>query len=305
MRFSIVIPTHNEADDIVDTLEALLRLEYSDYEILIVDDSSDDTPQIIHGYPQVRYLRQTRGRGRAAARNEGILQTSGDVVVILNADVILPPDFLTRLVKHYRNGADYVLVENRVLHTDRLLPRYMEAQHRLHYGPETRVEMNWTEGFSCRREAALHVGLFPEGEYVTLVAGEDGWFGENLQAQGFCKVVDRTLVAAHIAPSRLNEFYRQRVGRGHGSGQIWFVREGVSLAGLTARALQQAAQVCAALLFIFPVLYRGWRFAQHSPYGRRDWLLFSAVYSVESIANAVGILSSVLEIARVSRDRTL
>ena len=303
MRFSIVIPTHNEANDIANTLDALLRLEYPDYEILVVDDSSDATPQIIRWYSQVRYLRQTRGRGRAAARNEGILQASGDVVVILNADVILPPDFLTRLVRHYHNGADYVLVENRVLHTDRLLPRYMEAQHRLHYGPETRVEMNWTEGFSCRREAALQVGLFPEGKGVTLVAGEDGWFGEHLQAQGFCKVFDRTLVAAHIAPARLNEFFRQRVGRGRGSGQIWFVRDGVSLAGLTARALQHTARVCAALVLILPVLYRGWRFAQHSSHGRRDWLSFSAVYSVESVANAVGILASVLEITRVSRDK--
>ena len=44
------------------------------------------------------------------------------------------------------------------------------------------ANMEWTEGFSCRREAALKAGLFPTGFPVAICAGEDGFFGQGLRA---------------------------------------------------------------------------------------------------------------------------
>ena len=116
MRFSIIIPTHNESRDIGTTLRALCALDHDDFDVLVVDDSSDNTPQIVQANEDERvyYLPQTRGKGRSAARNQGILAAKGEIVVILNADVRLPSNFLRDLECHYRSGADYVLVESRV-----------------------------------------------------------------------------------------------------------------------------------------------------------------------------------------------
>jgi glycosyltransferase involved in cell wall biosynthesis len=47
MKFSIIIPTYNEERGIGATLEALLSLDYPDREIIVVDDSSDRTPEIV------------------------------------------------------------------------------------------------------------------------------------------------------------------------------------------------------------------------------------------------------------------
>ncbi|MEY4223051.1 MAG: hypothetical protein RL334_1693 [Chloroflexota bacterium] len=160
----------------------------------------------------------------------------GEILVILNADVHLPRDFLRRLEAHYAAGADYVLVENAVENIEYLLPRYMQAQHSYQYGVDTAVNMNWTEGFSCRRQAALDAGLQPEGGVVPLVAGEDGWFGERLQARGFRKVFDRSLVATHVAPAQWRSFWAQRVGRGQGTAQMWRQRENNSLVVLVLRS---------------------------------------------------------------------
>src|SRR5208337_3249476 len=67
MRFSIIIPTCNEERDIAATLEALLGLDYPDWEIVVLDDSSDRTPEIVGGY-----ARQT---GYPVSRQTGAQKT--------------------------------------------------------------------------------------------------------------------------------------------------------------------------------------------------------------------------------------
>src|SRR5438067_12619821 len=105
--FSVVIPTRNERDDITATLRALAAQTQPAHEIVIVDDSTDDTREIVAGHfailPQLR-LRPGTGRGRCEARNVGICEAAGDVAIVLNADVILPPDFIERLEPHYEEG---------------------------------------------------------------------------------------------------------------------------------------------------------------------------------------------------------
>ncbi len=297
MRFSIIVPTHNEEEDIGATLRVLCALDHPDFDVLVVDDSSDHTPEIVQACAdrRVRYIRQTRGEGRSAARNQGILAASGEIVVILNADVHLPANFLRRLEGHYRSGTDYVLVESRVSNTEALFPRYIQAQHEFYYGPDTLVNMNWTEGFSCRRKAATAVGLFPEGVSASLVAGEDGWFGERLEGHGCSRVFDRSIVVTHSMPSGVGEFFRQRVGRGHGTAQIWFQREGISRFKLALKAVIQSVFMVASIGLVVPIARHAWRFASYSSRRRADWLPFALATALQSFANVVGIWQGFLE----------
>ena len=50
MKFSIIIPTYNEEGEIAATLEAILDVDYPDQEIIVVDDSTDRTPEIVRRY---------------------------------------------------------------------------------------------------------------------------------------------------------------------------------------------------------------------------------------------------------------
>lgn len=306
--FTIVIPTFNEADDIATTLDSLVALDYPDYEVLVIDESRDETPAIVQAYtasnPRVRYVRQSRFTGRAAGRNQGILDARGNVVVILNADVSLPRDFLSRLVPHYAAGADYVLVESAVSNTGDLFPRFVLASHANQYGNDTRVRMNWTEGFSCRRQAAIDAGLLPEGyaaaddRRAPLVAGEDGWFGERLEDLGYTKVFDREIVVTHVMPHKLRSFFRNRVGRGHGSVQIAVLRDGLGRSQLAAQTATVVLATVFGTLLVLPVLYRGWERARYSPRGLADWLPFTWAYIVESWANMLGHLHGFGEVLR-------
>lgn len=301
MRFSIVIPTYNEEADITDTLASLCNLDYADYEILVVDESSDRTPEIVKTYPdpRVRYARQTRSTGRSAARNQGILEASGEIVMILNADVHLPANLLDRLRLHYEAGADYVVIDSAVENYHELFPRYVDACHKYFYQPSRGVDMNWCEGFTCRREAAIDAGLFPEGDAFPIIAGEDGWFGERLRDAGYKKVHDRTIQVQHVAPTTIRAFLHQRAERGHGSSQVWTHNDGYTGWRLFLLILWHVSVGIAGMVLLVPTFINASKFADKSLYGwKRDILPFFGVRFLDSFGNIYGISRGYLQYLR-------
>lgn len=87
MFFSVVIPTHNRAGLLAETLETVFAQEERDFEILVVDDgSTDETPEVLSRYAgRIEVLRQ-ENRGPAAARNLGIERARGQYVAFLDSD---------------------------------------------------------------------------------------------------------------------------------------------------------------------------------------------------------------------------
>lgn len=292
---SVIVPTYNEARDIRRTLGALVAQTYPSREVVVVDDSTDETPRIVEEFAPrgVRLLRGPR-RGRCEARNLGIRSARGEIVVILNADVFPAPDFLERIVAHYRDGADYVLVESRVANVEALIPRYLEAWHRLAYGGQDWIA--WTEGFSCRRAAAVDIGLFPETP-LPLCAGEDAYFGQRL-ARGYRKVIDRTIVVPHMAPAMVREFWAQQTGRGRAIPRYQFFVDGRSRPAAAAGALLRTAQALVALGLMAPLGVAGGRLCRHSERGLRDFFGFCAVLVLHRAAEVYGEWTGVADLLR-------
>ena len=95
-RFSVVVCSYNGAATIRDTLEALQRLDYADYEVIVVNDGSTDaTPEIASGY-DVKVV-STENQGLAMARNVGLAAASGEIVAYLDDDAYPDRDWLTYL----------------------------------------------------------------------------------------------------------------------------------------------------------------------------------------------------------------
>lgn len=298
LEFSIIIPTYNEENDIRGTLESLKSLNYPSYEILVVDDSTDATPKIVGEYENigVKLLRPTVREGRCGARNLGILNAIGSVVVILNADVRLPKDFLQKIKVHYDNGADYVLVKSVVENLDDLYARYVEAVGVYDFYGSNPQSMDWTEGFSCKRSLAIEAGLFPTGFAVPLVAGEDKIFGENLKALGAKKVVDLTIVCTHIAPASLSEYWHIRKGRGAGSPQVRRFLYGWSYLRIGLVAFLRVIRTGCQAITIIPVLMICRKYAKNSKFGLRDQIPFCWAWLVEKMAFCVGEWQSLMSI---------
>src|SRR5262249_23090171 len=102
MDVSVVIPSFNRDEKIRPTIEALLRADLAgiaQVEIVVVDDGSDTAlePLVTSYTPptsvHLRCLRQAKS-GAAAARNTGFRQTSGDIVLFVDDDIVLPANLI-------------------------------------------------------------------------------------------------------------------------------------------------------------------------------------------------------------------
>jgi GT2 family glycosyltransferase len=108
-RASIIVVTYNNLGYTRLCLESVMRnTEYPNYEIVVVDNSSTDgTPEYLKAlaekYQNISLVLNTTNNGFARANNQGIEQSDGEYLVLLNNDTIVPPGWLSRLLHHLRN----------------------------------------------------------------------------------------------------------------------------------------------------------------------------------------------------------
>jgi lipopolysaccharide heptosyltransferase II len=99
---SIIIPTYNRASMLPRAIESVLRQDYPDVEIIVIDDcSQDDTANVVRGYDdkRLRYIRLPENMGVAAARNFGIKSATGDFIAFLDSDDEFMPGKIERQVR--------------------------------------------------------------------------------------------------------------------------------------------------------------------------------------------------------------
>ncbi len=111
---SIIVPARDEARTIEQVLERLRELPWT-LEVLVVDDgSTDDTAAIVERAGGARLLRHERSRGKGAAVRTAIAASTGDVVVIQDADLEYDPSDLPRLLDPLLRGVADVVYGTRL-----------------------------------------------------------------------------------------------------------------------------------------------------------------------------------------------
>jgi glycosyltransferase involved in cell wall biosynthesis len=260
---SIVIPARNEGADIARTLEVCLDIDYAPKEIIVVDDSTDETPVIVASYAErnVRLIHRAQNdNGCCGARTTGMRHAAGVIVVLLNADARPAPDFINRILTHYRDGADYVIVRSRVANRDSLWGRFAAAQEDAWFS--TDPPMEWSEGFSCGRAAAESVGYIP-GDFPVRFC-RDWLLGETLNRNGFKKHVDLDIEVQHVVPSDLRSFWRNRVWRGTFSAPYAYYFRRLTFSVIIARELLKAGRTILRSVLVVPILWQAYHLAAYS-----------------------------------------
>lgn len=113
---SVITPAYNEAQNLLPLYERLTGVFDGlqiDWEWIAMDDhSTDGTPQILHSLieqdSRVKTVRFSRNFGSHAAIACGLRYSTGDCVVIMAADLQDPPEFIPRLLEHWKSGAKVV-----------------------------------------------------------------------------------------------------------------------------------------------------------------------------------------------------
>jgi len=114
VRLSVVIPAHNECESIGATVEAIrdrLLAERIPYEVLVVDDASDDATSEVVGAiaasdPDVRCVRSRRSPGFGQAIRAGLDEYRGDAVAIVMGDLSDSPEDVVRYYRVLEEGFD-------------------------------------------------------------------------------------------------------------------------------------------------------------------------------------------------------
>lgn len=113
-KVSIVVPSYNESGNVVNLVEQIdVALTGIDHEIIFVDDSTDNTPEVIEGIikdkPHVRLKHRTSEKGLATAVILGFTLAEGDYLAVMDADLQHPPAILRSMFAVMEDGADFCI----------------------------------------------------------------------------------------------------------------------------------------------------------------------------------------------------
>ncbi len=225
---SVVVPAYCEETVIEHTLDALLALDYPDYEVVVVDDGSPDrTTERVRARlaedGRLRLISKRFNEGKAMALNDAIPVTRGEIVVIVDADIRPRADILRYMVGHFGDGRVAAVAGNpQVANTRSLLAKVQATEFASIVSVLRRAQRVWgriltVSGAICafRKSAMVDVGLF-DPDKVT----EDIALSWKLQRRFYDIRYEPRAVCAMQVPETLPALWKQRARWARGLVQV-------------------------------------------------------------------------------------
>ncbi len=201
---SVIVPTLNAGNQLKSCLEALEKSGYRDFEVIVVDDGSDESPEREVAAKGFRYLRAAevgQPKGPAHARNLGAGIARGRIVVFVDSDVCVHEETLGLFAKSFESDNDLAAVvgsyDEAPAETS-FLSQYKNLSHR-YYHQISGGEVNtfWSGCGAMRRDIFQSFGGFDEQRYRR-PAIEDIELGTWVSAAGHKIVLDPAISAKHL-----------------------------------------------------------------------------------------------------------
>ena len=124
---SIITINYNESGVTLEMLESLEKVTYKNLEVIVVDNASpNDNPDVIkQKFPKVNLIKSDKNLGFAGGNNLGVKEASGDYLLFINNDTIVPEDCITPLVETLENDLSIGMVSPKIkFHWDDSLIQY-------------------------------------------------------------------------------------------------------------------------------------------------------------------------------------
>ena len=228
---SVIVSAYNRLEVLKMCLSALMHqtIELNNYEIIIVDDSSNDGTQeyfekINPVESNIKYIRHHVNQGLASARNSGIKSARGEYIIFLDCDIIPEPDFIEKFLSYHAQFPD----EKIVVIGNLSFYKNLTDNNNIGYFAQSRYL-----GFRTGREKAkidylnlspryfaggiasipystvMEVGLFDST--FKYYGGEDTDYGIRLGNHGVRLVFGTSVKAYHNDPVLLQKYKNKRI----------------------------------------------------------------------------------------------
>jgi glycosyltransferase involved in cell wall biosynthesis len=200
---SVIVPALNAGNQLNSCLAALQESDYGNFEVIVVDDGSDQSPERVVAAKGFRYLRAAHAgqpRGPAHARNLGAGIARGRIVVFVDSDVCVHEDTLGLFAKSFKSDdlAAVIGSYDEAPAERSFLSRYKNLSHRYyHQISGGKVNTFWSGCGAMRRDIFESFGGFDEQRYRR-PAIEDIELGTWVSAAGHRIVLDPGISAKHL-----------------------------------------------------------------------------------------------------------
>lgn len=107
---TVVVATYNRSEELRRLVDGLAHQDDPDFDLIIVDDGSDEPPNLdgVAGDLELQVVRQDNG-GPSSARHAGVSRASGDLIIVLDDDMIVPPGFVAAHRRRHEAGCDVAI----------------------------------------------------------------------------------------------------------------------------------------------------------------------------------------------------
>lgn len=273
---SILVPAHNETDTLREAVQSLAGLDYQRYEIILIDDCSDDRTLALMYDLQVEWQSSLTikvvglpvNQGKANALNQGLAVATGAYLIAIDADSLLAPDAVTHLMSTLVSNPRYGAVTGKpvVRNRSNLLGRLQLLEYVGVIDLIKQAQAYLTGNITTvsgvivafRRTALMEVG-----GWNPAVMTEDIDITWRLYRYGWRVAYDPRAICWILVPERLIGLIKQR--------QRW------SRGGLE-------------------VLVTNWRGFYQNPLGQRFLLLETVVSNLWAVMTAVSILAYAIKL---------
>ena len=198
---SIIVPVYNNPHDLRECLAALIASSPPDAEIIVVDDASTDATPAVAAQMGMQVLQLAKNSGPAAARNYGAQQSQGDILFFVDADVVILPDAVQRVVQRFTEQPDLGAVFGSYDDHPRatgVVSRYRNLLHHfVHQHGHVEASTFWAGCGAIRRSVFLEVGGF-DAERFPRPSIEDIEIGYRLRRAGYRILLDKALQGTHL-----------------------------------------------------------------------------------------------------------
>lgn len=223
----IIVPMFNEEKVILQTMEALKDIDYPDFTITLIDDgSTDGTLELVRSTYQdclnLRIISQSN-KGKAAALNTAIEHSSNDIIVCIDADTLVMPDLLKKLIPYFYDAQVAAVAGNiKISNRNNLITKVQAIEYMTMYNHDRQL-FESSEGIliipgalgAFRREVLTSLG-----GYAGNTLAEDTELTLRILCNNYKIRNGLDLVGYTEAPASLKMFLRQRIRWKVGTFQV-------------------------------------------------------------------------------------
>jgi len=286
IQFTVVCASKNEESHIHDLIMSFKKVNLGNAELIIVDDSDDDTRSIANEYKN-KNIRILNGNntGCCNARNTAVKESYGDIITYMTADSLFPNNFFQDIKICFYQGYDIVMTRSKVQNTENIWSRYIDSYAHNRRKKEINFSPLTSQGYSVKKSSAIAAGLIDEGSSKPNIC-RDWTLVKKMEKMKHSKIYAKHIICYHKAPSSFYEFVENQYTRGVISGGTSIRYNNRSIIMSYFRSLVKLIVLIASILIPIMVFLKSVRMTRFT--NLNDLTPFFIIFYLKNLSFIIG-----------------